>query len=100
MIIYDTNKIEHTVFAKPLLIMLPFAGGNAFSYRDLCLKLEEKYDILCPELPGRGSLTGEKLLDSIEAMSDYIFDHWIKPIHLTNSYVIYGHSMGGYWFIL
>lgn len=80
---------------KPLLIMLPFAGGNSFSYREICNALGHKYEILCPEIPGRGSLATEKPFESIEDISDYVFEKSIKSLKLLSSYVIYGHSMGG-----
>lgn len=88
------NPLTNNKFTKPLIIFLPFAGGNALSYRDLNNALQEKYEIICPEILGRGSLVTEDPLENLDAIADYVFNEWIKPLDLSSSYVIYGHSMG------
>ena len=94
MIIHDSNKLSELTPSKPRLIVLPFAGGNSYSYKDLFPKWETNYDIICPEIPGRGLLAGEPLLGDLHEITDFIYSQWITPQNLTKKYVLYGHSMG------
>lgn len=79
---------------KLTLILLPFAGGNAYSYRDMLSNLQTTYDVLMPELPGRGALSNQPLIDDANQLADYLINHVIKPL-ASKPYIIYGHSMGG-----
>lgn len=79
---------------KPLLILLPFAGGNAFSYRAMLEPLKSTYEVITPELPGRGNLSTTPLIDDINELVDYLFNNKIKSLDLDRGYVFYGHSMG------
>ncbi len=79
---------------KPFLILLPFAGGNAYSYRPLLASLATSYELVTPELPGRGSLTQQPLIDNIEELVDYLFKGVFQTLDLSRGYVSYGHSMG------
>lgn len=80
---------------KPALILLPFAGGNAYSYRDMLSNLQTTYEVLLPELPGRGSLSNQPLIDDANELANYIVNQVIKPLDPARPYILYGHSMGG-----
>ncbi|WP_215907196.1 thioesterase II family protein [Kordia aestuariivivens] len=78
------------------LFLLPFAGGNRFSYDFLIKKLKTNTsNIKCYplELPGRGRRFGEKLArDKKLAIDDYL--HQLTKLRDKTPYIIYGHSMG------
>lgn len=96
MILYTNDSISNADLGKkPILIVFPFAGGNAYSYRAMTKHLEGEYDIICPELPGRGELADSPAEEDSSKLIDFIFLKWIKPLHLKAPYVLYGHSMGG-----
>ena len=95
MIINDVNSLPQLVLGhKPILIMLPFAGGNSYSYRGIIESLEKTYDILCPELPGRGCLTNMSPKKDMQELVKFLFSTWIESLNLTRPYILFGHSMG------
>lgn len=79
---------------KPLLILFPFAGGNALSYREMLEPLQAVYEVVTPELPGRETLSNKPLIDDINTLVDYLFMNVIEPLELDRQYIFYGHSMG------
>lgn len=96
MIIHNCSDINRISSGqKPILFMFPFAGGNTYSYRGLIESLEVKFDIVCVELPGRNHLMQYDLLDNVPALTDFLFEKWIKPVLFNRPYYFYGHSMGG-----
>lgn len=78
---------------KITLYCLPFAGGNAYSYRDFQANVADFIFVNPLDLPGRGRRAKEPLLVDIEAMADDIF-HQIQTDIEDKPYAIYGHSMG------
>ena len=84
---------------KKQLFLLHFAGGNSYSYNFLKENLDEEFEFIPLELPGRGKRLREKLIkNKKEAVSDYV--NQIITLRNTMPYVIYGHSMGatlGLW---
>jgi surfactin synthase thioesterase subunit len=73
------------------LICIPFAGGNAHSYR----KLGSSFDFVTVstfELPGHGRRFPEPLLVDLDAMVADLLGQ-IRP-HLASPYAFYGHSLG------
>lgn len=80
---------------KTTLILLPFAGGNAYSYRDMLSNLQTTFDVLLPELPGRGSLSNQPLIDDAHYLTDYLINQVIESLTPSKPYILYGHSMGG-----
>jgi surfactin synthase thioesterase subunit len=76
------------------LYCLPFAGGNAFSYRHFQAHLADAIQVIALELPGRGKRFKEPLLTTMEAMIVDMFLQIQKGITPNNPYAIYGHSMG------
>ncbi len=76
------------------VFLLPFAGGNCYSYGNIVRKLKTlKINAIPLELPGRGLRLDEPLLNSMkEVINDYLSQ--IKNLRDGKPYVIYGHSMG------
>lgn len=92
------NQFEATELNQSnnaLVIMLPFAGGNMYSCKNITNEINSKFDIYCPELPGRGELHDVSLINNINDLAQNIFLNSIKKIRLNKQYILYGHSMGG-----
>ncbi|MBD1204714.1 MAG: thioesterase [Rhodobacteraceae bacterium] len=75
-----------------ILYVLPHAGGAAHSYRFLRDALQDRVDVRCLELPGRGRRAAEPGVQS-----------WDEAIHevsrlinppLARTWALFGHSMG------
>lgn len=95
MIVHNFSEIKLlNASDKPLIIMFPFAGGNMYSFRNMWEDLSIMFDILCPELPGRGDLIELSPISDINLLIDYIFTNYIQPLRLEKPYILYGHSMG------
>lgn len=82
------NKTDKIQF-----FLLPFAGGNIYSYNFLKIKNADDIDLIFLELPGRGKRLREKLSDNAD---DVIQEYYtqIKKNRNESPYVIFGHSMG------
>lgn len=74
------------------LIILPFAGGNYYSFRSFIESAPEIINVIPLELPGRGSRIREPLIHSLDELIDDIFQQVRN--NLDSQYIIYGHSMG------
>jgi surfactin synthase thioesterase subunit len=79
---------------KPQLFMLHFAGGTCYSYQFMSSLLKE-FDVVTPELPGRGKRMGEPLIKNFDAAADDMFAQVSQKI-TSPTFLIYGHSMGAY----
>ncbi len=88
----------HEEEARPVnprvrLFCVPFAGGNAYSYKDLQGHLAGFIELVALELPGRGRRFDEPLLTCLDEMvadlHAQIHSQW------NGSCALYGHSMGG-----
>jgi len=75
------------------LFCIPFAGGNAHSYRVLHEQLTQPIYPYTLELPGRGKRIREPLEANLEVVADDLF-YQIKGLANDKPYAIYGHSMG------
>ncbi len=75
------------------LFCIPYAGGNAWSYRALEPALASGITLEGLELPGRGRRAQEPLSTSLEELADDLFQQ-ICQRAATSRYAIYGHSMG------
>lgn len=95
MIVHSFSEIKLlNASDKPLIIMFPFAGGSMYSFRNMWEDLSTMFDILCPELPGRGELIELSPISDINQLVNYIFTHYIQLLRLEKPYILYGHSMG------
>lgn len=76
------------------LFLLPFAGGNRYSYDFLLRQMDTNLIDSHPlELPGRGGRIDEKLIFNLEeAIADYL--QQIQDRRTNDPYLIFGHSMG------
>lgn len=95
MIIHDSCELHKLLPGKPLLLMLPFAGGNTYSYKEILLCFKQDFDVVCPELPGRGRLSDMPLVRDVRGLTEYVLVNWMKCIDLNRPYILFGHSMGG-----
>ncbi|MCX2492870.1 alpha/beta fold hydrolase [Pedobacter sp. PF22-3] len=81
------NKID-----QPTIFMLHFAGGNTYSFNPISAFLKD-FNLVTPELPGRGNRMNEALIKDFEsAAEDLFFQILTKP--KVTEYLIFGHSMG------
>jgi surfactin synthase thioesterase subunit len=80
---------------KPKLFLLHFAGGNAYSFQSITSLLEDDFEVIPLELPGRGKRIHESLIKDFEQAAFDYYNQIVKRTHLS-SFVIYGHSMGAY----
>ncbi|WP_426479153.1 ACP S-malonyltransferase [Chryseobacterium sp. CBSDS_008] len=92
------NGQQNYSLKKRRIFLLPFAGGNRYSYQFLLPHLKH-FEVRSLELPGRGKRSNEPLVYSFfDAMGD-IYRQISKEIE-PNYDVIYGHSLGAilaYW---
>jgi surfactin synthase thioesterase subunit len=74
------------------LYCLPFAGGNAYSYRALEKLMPPGINVIALEPPGRGRRLGEPPVETIEALARDV----VAAIRgsLGKPYAFFGHSMG------
>lgn len=75
------------------LFCIPYAGGNAWSYRALERFVSPGIALEGLELPGRGRRGQEPLCSSLDELADDVFRQ-IAARGVTGRYAIYGHSMG------
>ncbi|MCP4696357.1 MAG: thioesterase [Gammaproteobacteria bacterium] len=75
------------------LYCLPFAGGNALSYRDFQACVDSRILVKPLELAGRGKRIREALFTCLEAMADDVLQQLRDDLN-GGAYAIYGHSMG------
>lgn len=75
------------------LFCIPYAGGNAWSYRALERVLTPGVTLEPLELPGRGRRSQELLRTSLDALADDVFAQ-VRERMGTGGYALYGHSMG------
>ena len=75
------------------LFCIPYAGGNAWSYRALERFVSPGITLEGLELPGRGRRGLEPLCSSLEDLADDVLRQ-IQARAVPGRYAIYGHSMG------
>lgn len=76
------------------LLLLPFAGGSAQTYRGLLPHLPAWIEPLAPELPGRGTRFRDKLVGTIEQLADDVFARLRDRLAGGPRWAVLGHSMG------
>jgi len=74
------------------LFCIPFAGGNAYSYRLLEQRMHQAIKVLPLELPGRGQRSHENPVTSMQEMASNLLA--IMRPALVQPYALFGHSMG------
>ncbi|MBO9586223.1 MAG: thioesterase [Flavobacterium sp.] len=77
---------------KIQLFLIPFAGGNCYSFNFLMPYLKD-FDVVTLELPGRGKRIKESLLTEFDQAAEDIFQQIIAR-QTASFYIIYGHSLG------
>lgn len=79
---------------KPQLLLFHFAGGSMYSFQFIQPLLQE-FELLMPELPGRGKRVKETLLQDFEAAVTDMY-HQVQSRITGTRLLVYGHSMGAY----
>jgi surfactin synthase thioesterase subunit len=79
--------------SKIILYALPFAGGNAISYRAFHAYIPDFILFKPLDFPGRGKRAREPLFTELNAIVEDLFTQIQEEIK-TQTYAIYGHSMG------
>jgi len=79
--------------SKPVLFMIPFAGGSAYNLQGLAA-LVKNADTIILEYPGRGNRFPEPLLDDINAIVNDLLVQVLAVVRQGRQFAIYGHSMG------
>ena len=74
------------------LFCIPFAGGNAYSYRPLEQHMHQGIKVLPLELPGRGRRANEVRVTCMKAMALDLMA-CMRP-SLDRPFALFGHSMG------
>lgn len=74
------------------LYCIPFAGGNAYSYRALEKSGNAMVNVVPLELPGRGKRMNEPLAGSIEQLARDVIDRISE--NQDRPFAFFGHSMG------
>jgi external thioesterase TEII len=77
---------------KPQVFLLPFAGGNCYSY-DFLRQYLGGYEFVPLELPGRGKRVKEKLIHDFDGAATDMFNQVLGSLKTTD-FVLYGHSLG------
>lgn len=78
--------------AAATLFCLPFAGGNAYSYRSIERRMHPAVRVVALEPPGRGRRFKESRLTSVQEMAlDLVA--CMRPC-LDRPFALFGHSMG------
>ena len=77
---------------QPQLFLIPFAGGNCYSFNFLMPYLNN-YAVVPLELPGRGRRIKEGLLKEFDQAAEDIYQQ-ILAKQTSSLFLIYGHSLG------
>lgn len=81
------------MISEKRLIIFPFAGGNAYAFRDINKCLSKDFSVSALDLPGHGSRMRESLLTDVHAMADDLFQQ-ACPYLNASRVVFWGHSLG------
>jgi medium-chain acyl-[acyl-carrier-protein] hydrolase len=87
------NCLKPNPSAELRLFCLPYAGGNAMTYRTWGNYLPTTVEVCPVELPGRGKLIKLFPYSRIESLVEALAEN-IQP-YLDKPFAIFGHSMGG-----
>jgi len=81
------------VISEKRLIIFPYAGGNAYAFRDINKYVGNDFFVTALDLPGHGSRMRESLLTDVHAMADDLFQQ-VRPFLHASRVVFWGHSLG------
>ncbi|MDB5086621.1 MAG: Surfactin synthase thioesterase subunit [Mucilaginibacter sp.] len=81
---------------KILLLALPFAGGNSYSYNFLKALLPGNIHLETLEYPGRGKRSKTALVNQMDVLIDDLLPQYHEIVKEVNpgKVVVYGHSIG------
>jgi surfactin synthase thioesterase subunit len=75
-------------------ILMPYAGASKYSYEFFTPHVPAGVTMVALDVPGRGERVAEACLTDINRMADDVFRQLQVKQHLTEPYVLFGHSMG------
>jgi medium-chain acyl-[acyl-carrier-protein] hydrolase len=79
--------------AKIQLFCFPYAGGSISSYLPWQKALGVEIQVICVQLPGRGSRLFEPCIDSFQELIETLTD--LVASQVNQPYLFFGHSLGG-----
>lgn len=87
------QKLDRNTSGQKLnLICVPFAGGNAFAYRNLAEHLVQDFACVSAVLPGHDVLRTDEPMQDIETVSQAVVQQALET--LNGPIVVYGHCAG------
>ena len=85
-------SLQPNAAASKQLFCFPFAGGSTMAYRPWLKHLSRDIELIAVQLPGRGSLFGQRLFDN---MADLVAELFIQiKERIEKPFMFFGHSMG------
>ncbi|WP_212003070.1 thioesterase II family protein [Chitinophaga sp. HK235] len=78
---------------RPQIFLFHFAGGNCYSFQFLT-PLLSGFEVIIPELPGRGRRMHEPLLNEFDDAAVDLYNQVISRLSDDTPFLLYGHSMG------
>lgn len=81
-----------TFSSRPVIVMLPYAGGSACSFSELRARLTTRANVLGIDYPGRGSAASKDACSSIEGMANAVVTAITSSGHA--SVTLWGYSLG------
>lgn len=78
---------------KPKLFFFPYAGSSVYSFVKWKSRLQEKFDVVFVEYPGRGGRTQEPFAETIEELVGSMLDE-VAAAAKEGEYFLFGHSLG------
>jgi len=90
------KKIDKSSGKKTLLIAIPFAGGNSYSYNFLKPLLPPEIILEALEYPGRGKNSKLSLVNQMDILLENLFRQYLTIVNdiKPDKIFIYGHSIG------
>ncbi|MCM1307550.1 MAG: SDR family NAD(P)-dependent oxidoreductase [Butyrivibrio sp.] len=77
---------------KPKLFIFPYAGGSVYNFAKWKNKLQDSFEVILVEYPGRGVRAREPFASSVEELAGSLIGE-LKD-KLCGEYYLFGHSLG------
>lgn len=79
--------------AKPKILFFPYAGGSVYNFAKWKNRLQEHFDVMLMEYPGRGVRVNEPFHSTVEELVSSVIEE-VKDEVSKGEYYLFGHSMG------
>lgn len=77
---------------RATLLLVPFAGGNVFAYRQLVEQLGSAFNYLCVHLPGHDVVNADEPFADNPTVAAGVVEHVLS--HVQGPLLVYGHCAG------